>query len=150
MLDHLESGEQYMDYALPWDQVLPVPYQIWQGPMFDRIQAHQLGGEWVASNPGFRKILEESEKAKIRSQQTVVTVAAADMWQERQIVAQAREEAKAAGLLETPDGEESDRSGQEKNEKKLEESLALDPYVQLSLDLFTNAAKQSSSAGVVR
>lgn len=150
MLDHLESGEQYMDYALPWDQVLPVPYQIWQGPMFDRIQAHQLGGEWVASNPGFRKILEESEKAKIRSQQTVVTVAAADMWQERQIVAQAREEAKASGLLETPDGEESDRSGQEKNEKKLEESLALDPYVQLSLDLFTNAAKQSSSAGVVR
>ncbi|MDO5674856.1 MAG: carboxy terminal-processing peptidase [bacterium] len=141
MLDHLESGEQYMDYALPWDQVLPVPYQIWQGPRFDRVQAEQEGANWVASSPSFQKIFEESEKARIRAQQTVVTVTADDMWRERQILAQAREEAKAAGLLETPDEEENESGGQKKNEKKLEEILALDPYVQLSLELFANAAK---------
>lgn len=146
MLDHLESGEQYMDYALPWDQVLPVPYQIWPGPRFDRLQAEQEGASWVASSPSFQKIFEESEKARIRAKQTVVTVAAEDMWRERQILAQAREEAKAAGLLETPDGEEDEGAGQKKNEKKLEETLALDPYVKLSLELFTSAAKQSSSA----
>ena len=147
MLDHLESGEQYMDYALPWDQVLPVPYQIWRGPVFDRLQAEQEGISWVASSPSFQKIFEESEKARVRAQQTVVTVAADDMWRERQILAQAREEAKAAGLLETPDEEEKEGAGPKNNEKKLEETLALDPYVQLSLELFTSAAKQSDSTG---
>ena len=69
------------------------------------------------------------------------------MWRERQILAQAREEAKAAGLLETPDEEEKEGAGPKNNEKKLEETLALDPYVQLSLELFTSAAKQSDSTG---
>ncbi len=146
MLDHLESGEQYMDYALPWDQVLPVPYTIWQGPMFDRIHTRQLGDEWVASSPSFRIISEESEKARLRAQKTVVSVDVEDMWRERQILEQARAEARAAGLLETPDEEENQHSAPEKNEKKLEEQLAVDPYVQLSLELFANALKQSAGS----
>ena len=141
MLDHLESGEQYMDYALPWDQVLPVPYQIWRGPMLDRIEAQQRGGDWVANSPSFQKIFEESEKAKIRAEQTVVTVSAGDMWRERQILERAREEAKAAGLLETPEEDETSEAGQDTKEKKLEETLAADPYAQLSLELFTTAGK---------
>ncbi len=96
------------------------------------------------------KIYEESEKAKVRAKQTVVTVTAGDMWRERQILAQAREEAKAAGLLETPDEEDNEGAGQKKEEKKLEETLAVDPYVQLSLALFTSAPKQSSSTGTGR
>ncbi len=144
MLDHLESGEQYMDYALPWDQVLPVPYSVWQGPMFDRLHSQRFGNDWVARSPSFRIISEESEKAKLRAKKTVVSVEAQDMWRERQILEQARAEARAAGLLETPDEEENQPSAPEKNEKKLEEQLAVDPYVQLSLELFANALKQSA------
>lgn len=148
MLDHLESGEQYMDYALPWDQMLPVPYRPWSGLMFDRMLAQQVGGNWVLRSPSFQKIREESEKAKVRAQKTLVSVAAADMWQERQILAQVRKEAKAIGLLETPDGENDNDSSPEKTEKKFEENLAIDPYVQLALELFANAAKQSTSVRV--
>lgn len=127
MLDHLESGEQYMDYALPWDQVLPVPYRPWSGPMFDRMLAQQVGGNWLLRSPSFQKIREESEKAKIRAQKTLVSVAAADMWQERQVLAQVRKEAKAIGLLETPDGENDNDSGPEKPRRSLKKTWRLIP-----------------------
>jgi len=110
--------------------------------------AQQVGGNWLLRSPSFQKIREESEKAKIRAQKTLVSVAAADMWQERQVLAQVRKEAKAIGLLETPDGENDNDSGPEKTEKKFEENLAIDPYVQLALELFTNATKQSTSVRV--
>lgn len=144
MLDHLESGEQYLDYALPWDQILPKPYTPWQGPMFDRLSSQRIGADWVANSPSFRIISEESEKAKLRAKKTVVLVTTEDMWRERRILEQARTEARAAGLLETPEEEGEDRrSAPEQDEKKLEEKLALDPYVQLSLELFASALKQS-------
>lgn len=146
MLDHLESGEQYMDYPLPWDQVLPVPYQTWKGPMLDRAMVQSRGKEWVAHSAAFQKIKQESDEAKLRAQRTVVTVAWEDMWRERQLQAKVREEAKAAGFVEDPGEEEENEGRRAGREKKLEEGLAHDPYVQLSLELFGNMGKKEASA----
>ena len=140
MLDHLESGEQYMDYALPWDQVSPVPFKVWQGERLNLAQVKRKGGAWVANSPSFQNIKRESDKAKARALQTVVVVAAGDMWVERQDLERARSEAKAAGFVEAPEDGEED-TGKDGKKKKLEETLSRDPYVQLSLELFGNAAK---------
>ena len=143
MLDHLESGEQYMDYALPWEQVFLAPYQLWNGPLLDRKVVQTRGGNWVANSSAFQKIRLESDKARARAKQTQVTVSAADMWREREELAKARKEAKEAGYLETTDEDEEDDKNKETG-KKLEESLARDPYVQLSLNLFGNTEKQTA------
>ena len=73
-----------------------------------------------------------------------------DMWRERQLQAKVREEAKVAGFVEDP-GEEEENEGRRGGwEKKLEEGLAHDPYVQLSLELFENINKKEASAARVR
>ena len=79
----------------------------------------------------------------------MVTVAWEDMWRERQVQAKVREEAKAAGFVEDP-GEEENEGRRAGREKKLEEGLAHDPYVQLSLELFGNMGKKEASAARVR
>ena len=65
--------------------------------------------------------------------------------------AKVREEAKAAGFVEDPGEEEEENEGRRAGrEKKLEEGLAHDPYVQLSLELFGNMGKKEASAARAR
>jgi carboxyl-terminal processing protease len=131
MFDYLESGEKYMDYSLPWDQVSAVDFSRWQGAHLQKDQARQQGERWVAASEIFLKIKQETEKARIRSKQTNLAVYLDGMWAERQDLEKTRKEAKAAGLLP-----ETDEDGQPLNEeKKLDQLAATDPYVQVALYL---------------
>ena len=114
--------------------------------MLDRAMVQSRGKEWVAHSAAFQKIKQESDEAKLRAQQTVVTVAWEDMWRERQLQAKVREEAKVADFVEDPGEEEENEGRRAGREKKLEEGLAHDPYVQLSLELFGNMGKKEASA----
>ena len=145
LLDYLESGEQYLDYPLPWDQVEDVDFHRWQGHRFDVAMARREGGKWAGNNPLFQKIREETAKAKHRSEQTTVTVSLQGMWQEREELAATRKEAQAIGLLQEGD-EETARPAEEK--KPLEETLATDPVVQVSLFLMREVPAQARSVGL--
>ncbi len=143
MFDYLETGEKYMDYSLPWDQVSAVEYERWKEgrPAIEKLR--QSGERWVAENSTFRRIKQETEKAKQRSKQTNVLVALESMWKERMELEQTRKEAKAAGLL--PDGDEDEAPLPE--EKKLDQLAATDPYVQVALHLLSGGAPAPVSAG---
>ncbi|MGE4558940.1 MAG: carboxy terminal-processing peptidase [Desulfobulbus sp.] len=131
MFDYLETGEKYMDYALPWDQVGAVDFLPWRGEQLKKAQSHRQGESWVAASEAFRKIKQETEKAKIRSKQTNLAVYLDGMWKERQDLEETRKEAKAVGLLP-----ETDDDGVPLNEeKKLDQLAATDPYVQVALYL---------------
>ncbi|MGD9950086.1 MAG: carboxy terminal-processing peptidase [Desulfobulbus sp.] len=131
MFDSLETGEKYMDYSLPWDQVSAVDYSPWRGEQLNKKQSQQEGERWVATNDTFKKIKLEAERAKIRSKQTNLIVSPNSMWKERQEQEETRKEAKAAGLLP-----ETDEDGAPlKEEKKLDQLAATDPYVQVALYL---------------
>lgn len=143
MFDYLETGEKYMDYSLPWDQVSAVEYERWKEGRPATEKLRQAGERWVAENNTFRRITQETEKAKKRSQQTNVLVSLDGMWKDRMELEQTRKEAKAAGLLSDGDEDEAPLS----EEKKLDQLATTDPYVQVALHLLSGGAPAPVSAG---
>ena len=142
MFDYLETGEKYMDYSLPWDQVGAVDYDAWHGKHLKKERARQEGERWVAASDTFQKIKKETEKAKIRSEKTNIIISLQSMWKERQELEETRKEAKAAGLLP-----ETDEDGVAlKEEKKLDQLAATDPYVQVALYLLKGGGPLASKA----
>ncbi|MGI6656388.1 MAG: carboxy terminal-processing peptidase [Desulfobulbus sp.] len=146
VFNYLESGEKYMDYSLPWDQVQAVRYSPWKGYRIPVDQAQRAGHRWVESSSAFQKIARETEKAKIRSEQTNITVSLDAMWQERQETANARKEAMAAGLLQEDEEDEEAPP----REKKLEELVKTDPYIQVALFLLEKETSRDGSRATPR
>ncbi|WP_457573152.1 carboxy terminal-processing peptidase [Desulfolithobacter sp.] len=146
-LDYLKSGEKYMDYALPSDQVGNVDYRKWRGARFDVGRARSRGAAWVKKSAKFQAIREETEKARIRSEQTRVAVFLAGMKKERLELEQAREEARAAGLLDEDDGQEMTEN---KEEKIMAAKLEEDPFVQVALYLMEEKITESQTASAAR
>jgi len=144
MLDYLESGEKYMDYSLPWDQVPDVGYRKWRGVRLNPTKALQQGRQWADDNALFKKIKDETVKAKTRSEQTRMAVSLEGMAKYRLDLEASRKEAVAAGLLQ----DDSEQGAQAPKEKKLDETLAIDPFVQVSLFLIKDFNPAESSVGL--
>lgn len=147
MFDYLETGEKYMDYSLPWDQVENVDYLRWQGDRSAKEQMRQAGKQWAENSMAFNKIREETEKAKIRAKQTNVGVYLDGMWKDRGEAKATREEAKAAGLLQEDADDDGPAPGRE---KKLDEQIATDPYIQVALYLLKNGRSSGGTVGVTQ
>lgn len=145
MFDYLETGEKFMDYSLPWDQVTSVGFSPWRGDRFSVEQVRQAGRQWAEHNATFQKIRQETGKAKIRAKQTNVAVFVDGMWKDRADLAATRKEAQAAGLLQ--EGEDDKTPAPE---KKLDQTVATDPYVQMSLFLMKAGGGSGSAAGASR
>ncbi|RWX49458.1 C-terminal domain of tail specific protease (DUF3340), partial [Candidatus Electrothrix communis] len=88
-----------MDNSLPWDRVEAVSHPSWHGPHFDRERIHEQSRNYVAKSKRFKKIKEESLKAKKRKEETEVPVFLAGVIKERKELDQARKEAREAGVL---------------------------------------------------
>ncbi|XOF34898.1 MAG: carboxy terminal-processing peptidase [Candidatus Electrothrix sp. YB6] len=142
MLDYLETGEQYMDNSLPWDKVEAVSHPVWHGSRFDLNAVQKRSRKYVAASKRFRKVLEESLKAKKRKEETQVPVFLAGVLKERKELEQARKEAKEAGVLTEDDEDQPDTE----KKKTLAEKIADDLYVDLALFLMDS----SSTAAQVR
>ncbi len=144
MLDYLETGEQYMDHSLPWDQVEDVEHKPWKGSRFDVSQARNRSNEYVAENIKFKKIEQESAKAEKRSKKTQVAGYLAGVVEERKEIERMKKEAKAAGILRDSD-EDEDKKGTGK--KSLDEEVANDPYIHLAIYLMDNISQAEHKIG---
>lgn len=138
--DNLESGEQYMDNSLPWDQVENVGFDIWAGSRFDLEAAKKQGDQWVAVSEQFQQIKQEAERTRKRKENTLVAIDLDGMRQEREELANAREKAKNAGLL----NEDRDTPNS-KADLPLDEEVKDDPYVQMSLFLLADKSIAASA-----
>ncbi len=147
MFDYLETGEKYMDYSLPWDQVEDIGYSLWSGKHIDPVQAEQLGKQWVEKNDTFKKIKEETYKAKKRGEQSNVAVYLDGVWKDRKEMAATRKEAQAAGLLREDVEDEDTEPVVEKN---LDELIETDPFVQVALFLLKDAALQRNAVSLAK
>ncbi len=144
MLDYLETGEQYMDNSLPWDQVDAVSHPLWSGSRFDLALAQEQSRNYVAESERFQKIKKESLKAKKRKKETEVPVFLAGVIKERKELEQARKEAREAGVLAD---EEDEEDADKEDEKTLDEKLANDLYVDLAVFLMNNSKSVALAAG---
>lgn len=81
---HMETGEKYLDYSLPWDTVSPVPYSPWTAGVSDRTALVDLSRKRTKANDEFKEIKKEAEEAQERREQTLQPLQIDDAWKERQ------------------------------------------------------------------
>ncbi|MFH2122892.1 MAG: carboxy terminal-processing peptidase [Pseudomonadota bacterium] len=90
LFQYLKSGEQYIDYSLPWDQVEPVPFVKYSGKKIDLNRLVAASRQRVESDPGLQTIADEAKKAEERSKDTVVSLQLSDMKKRREEAEMAR------------------------------------------------------------
>ena len=134
LFQHLKSGEKYLDYSLPWDQIGTVKYTLFSGKPIDLDMIRKRSLQRVKHDPGLQAIAEEAVKADGRSKQTTVSLKLADM---RQSIEETHEEQKIFNTLfrnnQTGlyDEEQSEIDGMSaKNDvPNWKERIKQDPYV---------------------
>jgi carboxyl-terminal processing protease len=137
LFQHLESGEQYLDYSLPWDQEEPAAYQSYADMVPDLATIVQRSRERVAASEGLRLIEEEAQRSALRSEQTVLTLDLDSMRSRREEERQARDRVGAhyqrleeeRQLVGEETGEDRLPDGQEEDTGDWLESLDTDPYI---------------------
>ncbi|WP_221250269.1 carboxy terminal-processing peptidase [Desulfuromonas versatilis] len=69
-LGHLKSGEQYSDYALPWDTVAATEFQPWAPALGNLAGLKQQSSARVAASESFNEISQDADSARQKSEQT--------------------------------------------------------------------------------
>lgn len=133
LFKHIESGERYLEYSLPWDSVEAVEYT----PYAKKLNIKKLNKRSqtrVKSDEGFQTIIEESIRAEKRSKDTVVSLDIDDIRAKLEEAKRAREkigEYYKKYREDQSDEEEfkADTATPEEKKQKWIEEVHEDPYV---------------------
>jgi len=125
---HLETGEKYLDYSLPWDTVSPVPYSPWNSGVSDRATLADLSRKRTESNDEFKEIMKEAKEAEERRDKTLQPLQIAEAWRERRAWRSEKED-KVAGLP----GHGAQAAEEEGGSGAWIEKLKEDPFAQEGL-----------------
>ncbi len=132
LLAHVESGERYLEHSLPWDSIESVDYTRSPGTL-DLNTLRSKSEKRVKEDEAFLTIVEEAEKARERSEETIISLNIDDMRVKREETEKARENLSnyLSGYQEQDDdtGDDSDKSAEERKSEWLKE-LVEDPYIQ--------------------
>lgn len=148
LFQHLKSGEKYLDYSLPWDQIGPVKYNAFSGKPIDLDMLRKMSLQRGEHDPGLQLIAEEAVKADERSKQTAISLKLTDM---RQRMDEAREERKKISAQfrnhQTMLYDDQLQTTDEKDTKKddvlsWQEELVQDPYVGEAKNIIVDMNRQ--------
>ena len=148
LFQHLKSGEKYLDYSLPWDQIGPVKYTSFSYKPIDLDLIRQRSLQRGEHDSGLHAIALEAAKADERSKQTAISLKLTDM---RQKMKEAREERKkfSAEFRNRQTGlyddqlETSDEKDTVKNDAlNWQEGLKRDPYVGEASNILVDMNRQ--------
>jgi carboxyl-terminal processing protease len=143
LFQNLQSGEKYLDYSLPWDQIGPVKYTSFVGKPFDLNMIRKMSLRRVELDPDFQTIAKEAKIADERRKQTAISLKLADM---RQRIEESREEQKTISTQFINDQTESYDEQLEPTEKKdvptWKEKLKKDPYVKEAGNIIVDMKSQ--------
>ena len=133
LFKHIESGERYLEYSLPWDSIDPVKFEPYaKRPDLDKLKQKSLSR--VAKAEAFQMIVEESDKAVQRAKETEVSL---DIDETRAKLEEARKAREHIGAFykryREDDGDDDDfqvdtATAEEKKQEWADE-VREDPYV---------------------
>lgn len=135
LFQHLKSGEQYLDYSLPWDQDAPADFTPYSDKIADLVTIKERSRKRVAESEGLKLIEKEAARSAERTEQTVIELDISSMRSKREEERLARE---AVGELYRRlderglDADESRNDPENENESSADdwlEELKTDPYV---------------------
>ena len=139
LFQHLESGEQYLDNSLPWDQVDPILMGRNGSTPIDFNSLEKKSADRVKVDDGLQVIADEAEKATERSKKTTMSLQLSDMKAKRKEAQLAREKI-GAHYLKYREEEGAERGeghteggDEEKDKDKWKEEVKEDPYIHESL-----------------
>ena len=148
LFQHLKSGEKYLDYSLPWDQIGSAKYTSFSGNPIDLDMIRKRSLQRSEHDPGLQAIAEEAIKADLRSKQTAISLKLTDM---RQMIEEAGEERKKISSqfqnhqtrlyddqLETTDGNNVKKD----DVLSWKEELKQDPYVGEAKNIIIDMKRQ--------
>ncbi|HKJ64455.1 MAG TPA: carboxy terminal-processing peptidase, partial [Desulfopila sp.] len=138
LYDHLKTGEQYLDYSLPWDKVAPVPYFSYAISESDVEVLKSQSTKRLEHEEGLRIIAEEALKSKERIEKTRISLKLSDMKKERDASNEARDKVGAHYRKyqdEQIDNFDAPEESQGPTDDKQEwfEELREDPYINESI-----------------
>ncbi len=120
-LDGLESGEKYLDNALPWDHIATAEYNNWQNSVSNIAELQKQSSARIKTDKDFIEIVSSADKAQKRREDSHQSLLLEDLLQERDQLRNERDKIKGHGLMATDDDD--------KKEKTLDEKIADDPYI---------------------
>ena len=135
LFQHLKSGEKYLEYSLPWDQVGPVAFTPYGGKPIDLDMLRKKSLQRRDHEEGLTIIAEEAKKADERSKQTAVSLKLADI---RQKMEEVRQERKKVGDQYQKyqegmgDDDQSEMDGKDAKKDEVpdwKEEIKKDPYI---------------------
>ncbi|WP_175498415.1 carboxy terminal-processing peptidase [Desulfuromusa kysingii] len=136
-LDGLESGEKYLDNALPWDHIDSAKYQRWQDSPENIVELQQSSQARIKQSEKFQEIITDATNAEKRRAETQQSLLLTDMLAERD---EFRDELKRM----TPHGMMDSEEDDDNKELTLDEKIADDPYVDEGVFLLLDMVIPSS------
>ncbi len=144
LFQHLESGEQYLDNSLPWDQVEPVPFTRYDSTPVDLEALRGKSSQRLAKDEGLQVIADEAEKALERSKKTTMSLKLSEMKAQREEARATRDKIGAhySKFREAQGEDRGEEPGpgpeEEEDKEKWKEEIKEDPYVNESIRILGN------------
>ncbi|MEA3545066.1 MAG: carboxy terminal-processing peptidase, partial [Thermodesulfobacteriota bacterium] len=126
-LDGLESGEKYLDNALPWDHIASAKYQRWDKSTKNIPELQQLSGARIEQDEDFQEIISVADNAQKRREDSLQSLLLQDMMAERDQLRDDLDGISPHGSMAVDDDK--------KKEQSLDEKIADDPYVEEGVTL---------------
>ncbi len=133
---HLESGEKFLDYSIPWGEVPAVKYQKWKKGNFD-IKALMMSSQArVTKNDKFKNILNSMKWYKQQKNKTKRSLSAVDFEKERKEMREKTEVFKKEEEnknLQVKDLNDSKEKAYQEKFEEFSKTLRKDPVIEESV-----------------
>ncbi|MBW2658249.1 MAG: carboxy terminal-processing peptidase [Deltaproteobacteria bacterium] len=148
LLDHLKSGERYLDYSMPWDSIEPVEFTPYSGMKFDLDALRKESLAQAAKDEGLKVIKIETEKAKKRSDETRIVISIDDMRKKREEANLVREKVgahyrKYRKDMSEDEGQEKKNSDEAMSRETWLKDVNDDPYVREAVNIIEDIRQQN-------
>ena len=141
-LDGLESGEKYLDNALPWDHIQSADYRRWEQSAKNLEQLQLLSQRRVTNNPEFKEIITEAEEARQRRENSSQSLLLSKMLIERDQLREISNSPSPHGAMAA--GKKKDKKDKDREPPSLKETLAEDPYIDEGIALLLDLLGRQS------
>lgn len=139
-LDGLESGEKYLDNALPWDHIKSADYRRWGKSTGNLEPLREKSADRISGDEDFREIVALAEKAQQRRADTRQSLLLTDILAERDRLREGGDGGQASPHGPATVGEKQ----ADKEPPTLAEEIADDPYVDEGVALLLDLLAQQS------
>ena len=152
-LDSGKIGEEFLEYALPWDRIRPASFEKWQPTFGDLSALKAKSAERVRTKPDFIAIQLASDKAGEQQRKTLQSLNLDVVRKEREEVSKLKEKlGKNSGRLHEGDKKkpaDTDMTAEERKKNWVKET-AEDPYVQEAVDVLKDMVSAGEKAAVAK